>query len=396
MTIKVLSFTSLYPNEHQPRFGIFVEQRLLQLIDSQDVQVRVVAPVEWFPGARMVSRYRVASLIKKQESRNGIQIVHPRYLSMPKFGVNMVPWMMARSCLPLLKKIKQEFDFQLIDAHYLYPDGVAAIMLAEKLNVPVVMTARGSDVNVLPNFPRLRKQILWATQQANAIITVANALKVKLAELGVEKEKVTVLRNGVDAQRFYPMDKQAVRSELDISGPTLLSVGNLIELKGHHLIIDALKELPGFKLIIIGEGEMRDQLQKQINAADLQDRVRLQGMVEQEELQRFYSAADALVLASSREGWANVLLESMACGTPVVATSVSGNPEVVQSRTGGILVKQRTAQGLADGVRQLFAHYPKREETRYYAQGFSWQQTSQGQMDLFSHIIQGKIHPVID
>jgi glycosyltransferase involved in cell wall biosynthesis len=127
-----------------------------------------------------------------------------------------------------------------------------------------------------------------------------------------------------------------------------------------------------------------ESLAKKLN---LQDRVRFLGSVSHHQLQKVYAAADALILASSREGWPNVLLESMACGTPVVATPIWGNPEVVSDPAAGVLMKDRSAEAVVEGVERLFRNLPDRAATRRYAEGYSWDDTSQGQIRLFQDII---------
>src|SRR5262249_1730593 len=147
-------------------------------------------------------------------------------------------------------------------------------------------------------------------------------------------------------------------------------------------------DLPGFALLIAGEGPERASLEALIAARGLGDRVRLLGARPHEELPELYGAADALILASSREGWANVLLEAMACGTPVVATRIGGNPEVVAKPEAGVLMHERSAKGVADGVRALFANLPAREATRAYASDFSWDATTEGQLALFRKVLE--------
>ena len=118
------------------------------------------------------------------------------------------------------------------------------------------------------------------------------------------------------------------------------------------------------------------------------ERVRFLGAVDQKTLRSLYSGIDALVLASSREGWANVLLEAMACGTPAIASPIWGNPEVVAKPEAGILMTERSPKGIADAVLALFGpRMPTREATRAYAQAFSWDATTQGQIDLFRRVI---------
>jgi glycosyltransferase involved in cell wall biosynthesis len=161
----------------------------------------------------------------------------------------------------------------------------------------------------------------------------------------------------------------------------------LVERKGHHVAIDALTLLPEVRLLIAGSGPERAALQKQAEQLGVADSVQFVGVVPQIDLKWWYSAADALALCSSREGWANVLLEAMACGTPVIATNIWGTPEVVSTPDAGVLMDSRTGQGLADAWTALLAHYPAREATRAHAETFSWDATTQGQLALFRAIV---------
>jgi teichuronic acid biosynthesis glycosyltransferase TuaC len=194
---------------------------------------------------------------------------------------------------------------------------------------------------------------------------------------------VTVLRNGVDTSLFRPVDRDVARSELGLTRPTLLSVGHLIERKGHHRVVEAMPRLPEFDLLIVGEGPQRGQLVGLIDRLGLAGRVRLLGARPHTELPALYGAADVLVLASSREGWANVLLEAMACGTPVVASNIWGNPEVVRDAAAGLIADENTPDGFVAAVRRLFTHLPERAATRAYAEQFSWDATTDGQLALF-------------
>jgi glycosyltransferase involved in cell wall biosynthesis len=281
------------------------------------------------------------------------------------------------------------YDFDLIDAHYYYPDGMAAALLAGWLRKPFVVTARGTDINLIPEFFLPRRMITWTAARAQGTIAVSRALIGKLGDLDVDRAKLHVMRNGVDLDRFKPLPPAECRAALGLplDQTILLSVGHLVELKGHHLAIEAMVELPGFHLVIIGEGEERRRLQRQIEALRLERRVSLVGSQPNDELCRWYSAADALILASSREGWANVLLESLACGTPVVATAVGGTPELVSEATAGCLMAGRDAGSVVRAVRSLFGQYPDREAVRRYAEGFSWAETSAAQVALFREVI---------
>ncbi len=303
--------------------------------------------------------------------------------------MSAAPWLLYRAMRPVIARLLAAgMEFDAIDAHYIYPDGVAAVWLGRHFGLPVVVTARGTDVSLIPHYAVPRRLIQGAIARAAALVAVSAALRDALEALGAPAGKVTVLRNGVDTVLFRPpVDRDAARRALGLSGPTLVSVGLLIERKGHHRTIEAMAALPEYGLLIAGEGPERSRLIALIDRLALHGRVRLLGPVPHAELPGIYGAADASVLASSREGWANVLLESMACGTPVVASNIWGNPEVVQTRDAGLIASQNTADGIAATVRRLFDPLPVRTATRAYAEAFGWEETTAGQLALFRRVI---------
>jgi glycosyltransferase involved in cell wall biosynthesis len=390
--VKILTFSTLYPNSRQASHGIFVENRLRQLrAFAPELNVKVIAPVPWFPSRnRRFGSYAELAGIEGHEVRHGIEVWHPKYPVVPKIGMRVTPWLMYQFARGAVSRLRSRgFDFDLIDAHYFYPDGVVAMRLAEDFARPFVVTGRGTDLNLIPRYAGPRKQIMRVTRKAAHMVTVAAALKAYLLDIGVPDQRVTVLRNGVDLDFFQPSEgREVLRDALGFAArPTLLSVGHLIERKGHHLAIEAMRDLPGMDLVIAGDGPERASLQQLVSQWSLHDRVRFAGRLSQERLRANYQAADALILASSREGWANVLLESMACGTPVVATPVDGTPEVVASPAAGQLASERSAQAVVCAVGMLFANLPQRAATRQYAEGFSWDDTSRGQLEIFHKAI---------
>jgi glycosyltransferase involved in cell wall biosynthesis len=305
--------------------------------------------------------------------------------------MSIAPVLMALSLYCVFRKLKRGLsDFDVIDAHYFYPDGVAAVILGLWLNKPVVVTARGTDINLIPKYALPRMWILWAASRCAKIISVSDALRNRILELGVDADKVSTLRNGVDLGFFRPeSDRSLLRKKLQIRGFTLLSGGHLIESKGHHLVIRSLDFLANVSLIIIGSGRMRGELESLASETGVAHRGRFIGAVSQDELRRYYNAADALVLASSREGMPNVLLESIACGTPVVATPYGGSPEVIINHHAGQLIENRSPDAIAEGVDALRKSYPDRADTRRHAEMFSWQATTDGQLKVFSRLLEG-------
>jgi teichuronic acid biosynthesis glycosyltransferase TuaC len=387
--IRTLTFTTLFPNGVQPVNGIFVANRLSHLLATGEVTTRIVAPVPWFPfTAARFGSYATFAAVPRTERRLDSPVVHPRYPLIPKIGMSLAPALLyagARGAVAAV--LRSGFDFDLIDAHYFYPDGIAAILLGKTFGKPVVITARGTDINQIADFRLPRQMILWAAQEAAAVVTVCQALKDRLCEIGAAPDHIHVLRNGVDLQLFRPQDRAALRLQYGVTGQVALSVGHLIVRKGHDLVIRALVELPEVTLLVAGEGPERGALAALAASLGVAGRVRFLGQIAPAELAGIYAAADVLVLASSREGWANVLLEAMACGTPVVASDVWGTPEVVTERVAGRLVRPRTGAAFAAAIAGLLADPPDRAATRAYAERFSWDDTTAGQLALFRSIV---------
>ncbi len=387
--MRILVLTTLYPNAIMPSHGVFVENRLRAFKDVSKADIRVIAPVPWFPSGHKIFRsWGHWANIPEHETRHGIDIVHPRYALIPKIGMSITPIMLEKTFAKAAQELLDDgFDFDLIDAHYFYPDGVAAVNLATKLGKPITVTARGTDINLIPQYPRQKAMILKAVAHADAAITVAEALRTEMIDLGAAPEKIHTLRNGVDLDLFQPSERNTIRQKMGLSGPVIASVGHLIERKGHHLVIEALKQIPDATLLIAGDGPDRARLQQCAEQFQLSDRVNFLGAVPHEALPDIYTASDVLALASSREGWPNVLLEAMACGCPCVASPVWGSGEVITDQESGQLAKNRSADAMATAISSVLSKENSRQKTRAYAERFSWEETSQNLNNLFSNII---------
>ena len=387
--MRILTLTTLYPNSAAPTHGVFVENRMDAFRKVTGAEVEVVAPVPWFPfKSAWAGSWGAFARTPPFEVRRGVSVHHPRYAIPPKIGMTYAASSLERCFMKAAQQIQREGrDFDLIDAHYLYPDGVAAVKVARALGKPVVITARGTDVNLIPQYARQRAMILKAVNDADAVICVAAALRTELIRLGAPAQKISVLRNGVDLERFRPHDRKIARATLDVDGKVILSVGHLIERKGHHLAIEALASIPDATLLIAGDGPERQALERQTKILGVAERVRFLGRQPHDSLPEIYSAADVLVLASSREGWPNVLLEAMACGTPAVASPVWGSGEVIREPAAGALAESRSAPAISKSVNELLAAAPHREATRRYAEKFSWRETAEAMDRLFASVI---------
>jgi teichuronic acid biosynthesis glycosyltransferase TuaC len=388
MRLQILTFTTLYPSQVRPQHGIFVETRLRKLVESGFVGASVVAPCPWFPLASpWFGRYSLFAQQPREEIRHGLHVDHPRYPQLPKIGMSVAPLAIFTALLPVLRRqLREGRNFDLIDAHYFYPDGVAAVLLGRALGRPVVVTARGSDLNIIAEYAAPRRWICWSARRADGLVAVSSGLKRRLLALGIVEDRVRVLRNGVDLALFRPADRDTVRRALGLTKPTLLAVGNLVSLKRHRMMVEALVGLPGVDLVIVGEGPERTAIETLARERRVADRVRLLGHLPQDRLPEIYSAADVLLLVSTHEGWPNVLLESMACGTPAIVSDIDGITDIVAAPEAGRIVQEPTADRLAMATRDFLAALPSRAATRAYAERFDWRSTTEGQITLFREI----------
>ena len=257
--MRIVTLTSLFPNPAQPTHGLFVAERLRHLLDSGRIEARIVAPVPWFPFKHeRFGQYARFASVPRTSQWQGREVRHPRYPVVPGPGWYATPWTFALAARRALRQLEAEgYQSDLIDAHYYYPDGVAAALVGRWTGKPVVISARGTDINLIPRYPIARRMVRWAALQASRTIAVSSALRDALSALDVPAERIVVLRNGVDLARFRPRDRDGARGRYALAGPTLLSVGNLIELKGHRLVIEALAALPDWTLLIAGHVRTR-------------------------------------------------------------------------------------------------------------------------------------------
>lgn len=397
--MRIVTVSTLYPNESFPSHGIFVETRLRHLMADTGINARVIAPVPYFPlRSTLFGRFGQWGQVPRREMRLGVDILHPHYLVIPGLTGSATPTMLYHAMRRGIDRLRaQGYHPQLIDAHYLYPDGVAAARLARTLNLPLVITARGSDVTAWPAQAGPARQIRAAIRQADHLIAVSAALAEGLVKLGANQRSLTVLRNGVDLTRFVARDPSQARNQIGQVRRYWLSVGHLIPRKGHDRVIRAFSIIhqggvQSHDLLIIGSGSEETRLRGLATSLGLAGRVQFIGSVRQEALVPYYAGADLLILASSREGWANVLLEAMACGTPVVASPAPGNAEVVREPAAGLVASANTPEALAAAILAITASPPDRAATIAFAASHDWRSISLGQQQIFRTVLEHRLN----
>jgi glycosyltransferase involved in cell wall biosynthesis len=383
----VVVLSSLFPSSVQPGAGLFVRERMFRV--GRRLPLCVVAPSPWFPLQALLRRWRphFRPGAPGYEQQQRFDVWYPRFFSVPSALKRLDGLAMAFGAYPRLRALKRMGRLDLIDAHFGYPDGYAAVLLGRWLGVPVTITLRGTESRHAAD-PVLRPLLLKALLGADRVFAVADALKQVAVSIGVPAEKVTVVGNGVDTTRFVPLDRADARAALGLPSdvPVLVSVGGLVERKGFHRVIELLPRLrerwPGLIYLVVGgasaEGNNRPQLEQQVAQLGLGDTVRFLGSLPPDALKQPLSAADVFVLSTRNEGWANVFLEAMACGLPVVTTDVGGNREVVDRESLGFVVPFGDAEALETALDRALAAPWDRAAIRHHAEQNAWD----GRVDL--------------
>jgi glycosyltransferase involved in cell wall biosynthesis len=381
--LRVLTLSTLFPNAAQPTFGIFVERQTLGLAALPGVELQVVVPVglPLWPLSRH-PHYAERARLPLRETWKGLVVHRPRFGVVPRLGEARTARSMAAALLPLLRDLQSDFPFDVIDAQFFWPDGPAAKILSDALGLPFSVKARGGDINHWGTRPAVAPQLVEAGQAAGGLLAVSGALAGVMASLGLPDDRIKVHYTGVDFGRFIPVDRAAAKAALGVEGPLIVSAGALIPRKGQRLAIDALRQIPGATLLIVGQGPERRRLEAHAAAAGVAGRVRFLGNRPHDELPGLLAAADVMVLPSASEGLANVWVEALACGTPIVIGDVGGAREVLTRPEAGRLPPLE-AEAIAAAVRELLADPPAQADVRRVVERFSWDTNSR---TLYDHL----------
>jgi len=381
--LNVLTLSSLFPDATRPNFGIFVERQTAALAMRPGIAVRVVAPIGLpvWPLARS-ARFRAQAALPLREQWAGLDVSRPRFLTIPGTAGRFHVPALVRALTPVLDRLRDEARFDVIDASFFFPDGPAAVALGRRYGVPVSIKARGADIHFWGHAPATRHQVARAAMRADGLLAVSDAMADDVAALGVSRHRIRVHHTGVDQSRFQPIDREAAKRALGVTGPLVVSLGALIPRKGHGVVIDAVAQLPGVTLMIVGEGAERAALTARAERAGVADRVRLIGAIPHAELPPLLGAADVMALASASEGLANAWVESLACGTPVVITPAGGAEDVVTSRVAGRIAQADPGE-FAAAIRDVLEQAADPWAVRAAVRDFTWPANAAG---LHSHL----------
>lgn len=385
---RIVTFTNLFPNSVQPTHGLFIYERMHRVAQQSGLAWSVVAPLPNVVWPLRFGVYRQQHAVPLQEQHLGCACYHPRYRHWPGCSQRAQASRMAQGAREVVQQLAAAGPI-VLDAHYLWPDGVAAAMLAEALGVPFTWTARGSDAQLVAQDPVVLAHLRRYASKASFCAAVSSALADCVADVTqLPRERIVTLRNGVDLQRFAPRDAQAARQQLGWpQGPIVLGVGRLVPNKGFLLAAQALTRLPDAQLVLIGTGPQRDAITRVLGS-----RVRCLGACPPNVVALAMQAADVLVLPTEREGWPNVVTEALASGLRVVATPVGGIPEIlggaVPDARLGALVEVGNVLALEQALRQVLAVQADRAFVAQFAQQYGWEQPVAWLSERFSALLE--------
>ena len=397
----ILVWSALFPGPAQPQAGIFIRERMFRV--GEHLPLTVISPQPWFPlqGLLRLFRPHFRPTQPHRDVQSGIEVLRPRYFSVPGLFKRYDGWFMAMGARATVRRLRRAGRVAVIDAHFAFPDGYAATLVARREGLPCTITLRGTETRHARE-PALRRRVVAGLRSASRVFSVSASLKRLAMEVGLPESAVLVVGNGVDTQRFRPLPRAEARSALglDEEARVLVTVGGLVERKGYHRVIaclpELLEEFPQLHYLCVGaagpEGDYSAELQAQVASLGLGQRVRFLGAMLPEKVREVVAAADVSVLATRNEGWANVLLEAMACGVPVVATDVGGNAEVICREDLGTIVPFDDHTALLEALRDALRRDWDRAAIREYAERNDWSTRVPILVDEFRRVASGGGH----
>lgn len=394
-TRRVLTISTLWPNATNRRFGTFVARSIEALNRETHWQPVVVNPIGLPPIP--FGHYRQLSDAAIDGAEEGLEVYRPIFRLIPKVGGRLNPATIARAVVPLAQRLHAAEPFDMVDAQFFYPDGPAAMQVAEALGLPFSVKARGADIHFWGARSYGRDALLSAANASAGNLAVCEALADDMAALGMDRSKIGIHYTGLDRDRFRPLGNEAIRPQLSerlgipiaLGDELLATVGALIARKGQALVIKALNGLPRARLLLVGKGEDEASLRTLARSEGVADRVHFLGNLDHDLLPVVLSAADAMVLPSASEGLANAWIEALACGTPIVITDAGGAREVVTSPAAGVITARRT-EAVRQGIRLVLDQRYPAEDVAATVERFSWKANGRALGEWYDRLLGGR------
>lgn len=392
--IRVLVLSRNYPNNVLPRLGLWVKRLLHHC--SEECELKVVSPVPYFPPIKGFERYGRFRKVVNHSSEDGVEVFHPRFFVGPGMSLYsseaLSYYMGIRSTAD---KLHKKSNFDLIHANFIYPDGVAAAMLASRYKIPLIVTEHAFwRPNWIDKFRLVRWQALWAAKNCRFLVAVSNCLKDTIVHFTGEPEKVRVIPVGVDGS-IFTMNESADK----VNKNQILFIGFINFNKGIDILLKAFSRVlvgkPDAKLIMVGGSfytntmKQESQLRQMARELGLEGRVEFAGIKSPDEVARYMRESSLLVLPSLRETFGAVLVEALACGTPVVATRCGGPEDIIDDSV-GFLVPKEDEIALASAIERVLDqrhNYDPVALRNYALERFDWSVVAKKNIHLYQEAL---------
>jgi len=392
--MRVLVVSHMYPNPANPAAGIFVHDQIRELAEL-GCEVRVVSPVPYSPPVlgRLRSRWQALRAVPRASMVEGIPVCYPRFFSLPRMLlVSYSGYFVHRGIRRTVEQIQREFDFDLIHAHTILPDGYAAMLLNRGLRKPLVMTVHGYDAyRRLKDSTRTRARVLEAFRHADRVVCVSNQIREICLQHYPHPALFQVVHNGF---RIHQQLGHAAAT-LRPSGRVLLTVGRIIPQKDHRLVLEALAilrdEMPDLSYRIVGNGYFRHELELVARRLGVRERVEFLGSLPPAQAYAQYASCDVFVMPSWEESFGLVYLEAMSHGKPVIACREVGIAELVEDGKTALLVPPHNSAAVAEAIRRLLED---RELARRIGQAgrelsarYTWRRHAERLLELYREVV---------
>lgn len=388
--MKILTVSHLFPNHITPNKGVFVKERVKYI--AKKIDLSIVAPIPYFPFNYLLGQYKNFNKIRDEEIFDHLPVKHPKFLAIPKLAKSADGILYYWSLNKYFSNLISTHQFDLLDFHWVYPDSYAGIKWAQTFNKKIIVTIRGNESIYYFEKNSRKKIAIKCLHSVDHIISVSNDLKNKVVkDYGLDPQNVTVIPNGIDLNKFYKIDRTAAQKmcNLDTNKKYIITISRLSHEKGIEHLIRAFAKLNAKNtiLIIIGDGPLRNKLQSLSHDLKISTSVKFLGFIPHEDTNKWYNAADIFCLPSLWEGCPNVVIESLACGTPVVSTQVGGIPDLVPSKYYGLLVKPGEPNELADAFDYALSEKWDRSAISAFGRKNSWENVADRVIQVYKKVL---------
>jgi len=390
--MNVLSVSHMFPNPIHPNNGVFVKERLKYL--AQKIDVTVLAPLPYFPLNYLIKKYKGLNKVQQRETFDTLSVYHPKYLCIPRILKFSDGFLYFASLNSFFERICRQESIDIFDFHWVYPDAFAGLRWARKFNKKIVVTIRGNE-SICYFENSLRKKMLINTlKSVDHIIAVSNDMKKKVVdEYDIKHNKITVIPNGIEPKKFNMIDRKKARKVCNLENDKkyILSLSRLSHEKGLEYLFKAFSSLDAkdTELVVVGDGPLKEKLVIMASDLKIANKVKFIGAVPHQETYLWYNAADVYCLPSLWEGCPNVIIESLACGTPVVSTKVGGIPDLVLSEDYGFLVSPGDEVSLSKALEKALNRDWDRSHIADFGRQNTWDQVADRVIEVFKKVLDG-------